>query len=251
VTYARPHISRPDSTHSFTYNNQSPGLEHDVSDPGLHSHQEIMSRFQDLTRDLEAIMLQLPVQSLTTLPPSHEVRHLVRQIIYLAVEAADRQHTPLMMSQAIVRKLYNIPSQLGREVYIALLEQLCHSFEDVAKEAIEWLLYSDDEVGLMSNPIGVGLINVSILQRKLNVPVTVALLRSSLVSINVTDQQLAKSLSTDPHLNRMSYATELIRECSTADPPVATQAHFAYTIDTLNQIFKAGKANDEFVTVFC
>jgi len=102
----------------------------------------------------------------------------------------------------------------------------------------------------MSNSIGVGLINVSILQRKLNVPVTVALLRSSLVSINVTDQQLAKSLSTDLRLNRMSYATELIRECSTADPPVATQAHFAYTIDTLNQIFKAGKANDEFVTVF-
>jgi len=117
-----------------------------------------MSRFQDLTRDLEAIMLQLPVQSLTTLPPSHEVRHLVRQIIYLAVEAADRQHTPLTMSQAIVRKLYNIPSQLGREVYVALLEQLCHSFEDVAKEAIEWLLYSDDEVSLMSIPIGLVLL---------------------------------------------------------------------------------------------
>lgn len=112
----------------------------------MNSHQEIMERFQVLTRDLEAIMVQLPTQSLTTLPPSHDVRHLVRQILYLAVEAADRQHTPLMMSQAIVRKLYNTPSQLGREVYVALLDQLCHSFEDVAKEAIEWLLYADDEV---------------------------------------------------------------------------------------------------------
>ena len=75
-------------------------------------------------------------------------------------------------------------------------------------------------------------------------------MRSSLISISVTDQQLAKSLSTDPHLNLITYATGLIRECSTADPPVATQAHFAYTIDTLNQMFKAGKANDEFVPVF-
>jgi CCR4-NOT transcription complex subunit 1 len=92
-------------------------------------------------------MAQLPIQSLTVLPPNHDIRHLVRQILYLAAEAADRQRTPLMMSQKIVQLLYKTPSQLGREVYVALLEQLCHSFEDVAKEAITWLLYADDEVG--------------------------------------------------------------------------------------------------------
>jgi len=48
-------------------------------------------------------------------------------------------------------------------VYVALLDQLCHSFEDVAKEAITWLLYAEDE-------------------RKFNVPVTVTLLRSGLVN---------------------------------------------------------------------
>lgn len=226
AAHVRPHISRPSSTNSFAYNTQSPGLEHEAPDRDLHSHQEIMSRFQDLTRDLEAIMAQLPTQSLTTLPPSHDVRHLVRQIIFLAVEAADRQHTPLMMSQAIVRKLYNTPSQLGREVYVALLEQLCHSFEDVAKEAIEWLLYANDE-------------------RKFNISVTVTLLRSSLISLSVTDQQLAKSISTDPRVNLLTYAAGLIRECLTADPPVAAQTQFAYTIDMLDQISKAGKANDD------
>lgn len=115
----------------------------------MHGHREIMDRFQVFTRDLEAIMIQLPIQSLSALPPSHDVRHLVRQILYLAVEASDRPHTPLIMSQAIVKKLYNTPSQLGREVYVALLEQLCHSFEEVAKEAIEWLLYANDEVRLL------------------------------------------------------------------------------------------------------
>ncbi|KAJ3574560.1 hypothetical protein NP233_g1693 [Leucocoprinus birnbaumii] len=224
--HVRPHISRPSSTNSFAYSTQSPVLEHDDPDRGMHSHQEIMSRFQDLTRDLEAVMVQLPTQSLTTLPPSHDVRHLVRQIIFLAVEAADRQHTPLMMSQAIVRKLYNTPSQLGREVYVALLEQLCHSFEDVAKEAIEWLLYSNDE-------------------RKFNIPVTVTLLRSSLINVGVTDQELAKSISTGARPSLLTYAAGLIRECLTTDPPVATQTQFAYTIDMLDQISKAGKANDD------
>lgn len=50
------------------------------------------------------------------------------------------------MSQKIVQLLYKTPSQLGREIYVALLDQLCHSFEDVAKEAITWLVYAEDEV---------------------------------------------------------------------------------------------------------
>jgi hypothetical protein len=51
-----------------------------------------------------------------------------------------------LMSQKIVQLLYKTPSQLGREVYVALLDQLCQSFEEVAKEAITWLLYAEDEV---------------------------------------------------------------------------------------------------------
>jgi len=39
---------------------------------------------QVLTRDLEAIMMQLPVQSLAALPSNHDIRHLLRQILYLA-----------------------------------------------------------------------------------------------------------------------------------------------------------------------
>ena len=91
-------------------------------------------------------MIQLPVQSLAALPSNHDIRHLLRQILYLANEAVDRQRTPLMMSQKIVQLLYKTPSQLGREVFVALLDQLCHTFEDVAKEAITWLLYAEDEV---------------------------------------------------------------------------------------------------------
>ena len=101
---------------------------------------------QVCTRDLEAVMIQYPNQTLATLPPNHDIRHLVRQTMLLAEEAIDRERTPLMMSQKIVQLLYKTTSSLGREVYVALLDQLCHSFEDVAKEAITWLLYADDEV---------------------------------------------------------------------------------------------------------
>lgn len=90
-------------------------------------------------------MAVLPVQSLAALTPNHDVRHIIRQILYAASEA-DRSRTPLSMSQKIVSLLYKTPSQLGREVYVALLDQLCHSYPDIAKEAITWLLYAEDEV---------------------------------------------------------------------------------------------------------
>ncbi|KAF8964122.1 Not1-domain-containing protein [Flammula alnicola] len=190
---------------------QSPSMEHEFNQ-NLHNHQEAMDRFAILTRDLEAVMLQYPNQSLASLAANHDIHHLVRQIMLLADEAADRERTPLMMSQKIVQLLYKTNSPLGREVYVALLDQLCRSFEDVAKEAITWLLYAEDE-------------------RKFNVPVTVTLLRSGLVNTTLQDQQLAKLL--------------LMTLCLSSEPPVATQGQFAYSIEILNQLSLAGKANDE------
>lgn len=99
-------------------------------------------------------MLQYPNQTWGTLAANHDIRHLVRQIMLLAEEAADRERTPLMMSQKIVQLLYKTGSPLGREVYVAILDQLCRSFDDVAKEAITWLLYAEDEVSFVVCPCG-------------------------------------------------------------------------------------------------
>lgn len=86
------------------------------------------------------------MQSLSAPSPTHDLRVPVRQILYLAAESQDRVRTPLLMSQKIVQLLYKTNVQLARDIYVALLDQLCHSFEEVAKEAITWLIYADDEV---------------------------------------------------------------------------------------------------------
>ncbi|KAI8998906.1 Not1-domain-containing protein [Trametes punicea] len=227
----RTFTSRPNSTASYSRTDQlasmySPPPMPEQAAQNLLRPQEAMERFNALVRDLEAVLLQLPITSLAALPPNHEVRHLVRQILFLAVDSLDRTRTPLLMSQKIVQLLYKTPSQLGREIYVALLDQLCHSFEDVAKEAITWLIYAEDE-------------------RKLNVPVTVTLLRSGLVTIAQEDQQLAKQLYTDPRPSLQNFAAGLIRECLAADPPLATQAQFSYSLEILTQLAQSGKANEE------
>ncbi|EMD38674.1 hypothetical protein CERSUDRAFT_82953 [Gelatoporia subvermispora B] len=221
--------SRPGSTVSYTRNDASalytppPGPEQ-IGQIILR-HQEAMDRFNAVTKDLDAMVQQLPVPSLAALPPVHDIRHLVREILFIAADSVDRQRTPLLISQKIVQLLYKTPTQLGREIYVAILEQLCQTFEDVAKEAISWLIYAEDE-------------------RKLNVPVTVTLLRSGLVTVNQEDQQLYKLLAADSRLNLQNFAADLIRECLTSDPPVAMQTQFAYTVDILSQLAQAGKANE-------
>jgi CCR4-NOT transcription complex subunit 1 len=195
-------------------------------------------------KDLEAALSQLPMQSLAALPPNHDVRHIVRQILYLAVESSDRHRTPLLMSQKIVQLLYKTSQQLTREVYVAVLDQLCRTFEDVAKEAITWLIYADDEVRVAFVALFIIYINKRV-QRKLNVPVTATLLRSGLISIAQQDQQLAKFLFADAKPSLQNFATGLIRECLTCDPPLASQSQFSVTIEVLSQIMQSGKANEE------
>ncbi|KAF9001961.1 Not1-domain-containing protein [Cyathus striatus] len=206
--------------------NQSPTIEALLPNPGFQSHQDAMERFSALTRELETILHQIPAQSLSTILPNHNLHSLSRQILYIATTAAERGRTPLIMSQKIVQLLYKTPSQLGREVYVGLLEQLCQSFEDVAKEAITWLLYAEDE-------------------RKLNVAVTITLLRSGLVNATLQDQQLAKALFNDPRPSLLNFAAGLIRECLSSDPPVTNQSQFAYSIEILGQLAQGGKANEE------
>ncbi|KIM66103.1 hypothetical protein SCLCIDRAFT_1155375 [Scleroderma citrinum Foug A] len=170
-------------------------------------------------RDLESLIIQLHIPSLSALPSNHDIRHLLRQVLYTTAESVDRHHTPLLMSQKIVQLLYKTSSQLGREIYVTLLDQLCCTFEDVAKEAITWLLYTKDE-------------------HKLNIPVTVTLLRSGLMNVSLQDQQLAK-------IFLQNFAAGLVQECLSSEPPITSQSQLTYTIEVLGQLAQASKANEE------
>ncbi|KZT03564.1 Not1-domain-containing protein [Laetiporus sulphureus 93-53] len=230
----RTFTSRPSSTASYPRPDQlaasayGPSALPEQTLPGqtFLRHQDAMDRFNALGKDLEALLLQYPTLSLAALPPSHDVRLLVRQILFLANDSIDRQRTPLLMSQKIVQLLYKTPTQLGRDIYVAILEQLCRSFEEVAKEAITWLIYADDE-------------------RKYDVPVTVTLLRSGLISVAQQDQQLAKSLYIEAKPSLLTFAAELVRECLSTEPPLASQSQFANTLEALAQLSQAGKANED------
>jgi CCR4-NOT transcription complex subunit 1 len=95
----------------------------------------------------------LPAQSLQQLPATNDVRQLIRQIVALADQSLERVQTPLHMAQKTMQSLYRTNSQLGRETYVFLLNHLCHNFGEAGKEAINWLLNSDDEVCCFSRSL--------------------------------------------------------------------------------------------------
>ena len=94
---------------------------------------------------LELQLQQSPYASVHALPQGHEIKVLVRNILQLAYDST-RPRMPLQISQKIVQMLYRTTSQLGRDLFALLLEQLCRTYEDVEKEAINWLIYAEDEV---------------------------------------------------------------------------------------------------------
>ena len=98
---------------------------------------------------LDVQLASCPYTSIQALPQGHEIRVLVRNILQLAYDS-QRPRMPLQISQKIVQMLYRTTSQLGRDLYAALLEQLCRQYEDVEKEAINWLNFAEDDVRVVS-----------------------------------------------------------------------------------------------------
>ncbi|KAG2128353.1 uncharacterized protein EDB93DRAFT_1268453 [Suillus bovinus] len=150
----------------------------------------------------------VPIQSLAALPPNHDLRRFFQQILFVVASSIDHNRTPLHMSQKIVQLLYKSSSQLGREIYAALLDQPCRTFEDVAKEPITWLLC-----------------------------------RAQTQHPCHCDSATKRSCQ---HFASGSTASEnFVYRSSPHDPPVASQSQLTYPVEVLVQLAQAGDANEE------
>jgi CCR4-NOT transcription complex subunit 1 len=96
--------------------------------------------------DLDGLLSQIPAVTLNSLPANSDIRAVVRQPLLLVMQCTEKEKPALQMSQRIVQYLYKTQAPLGREVYVAMLDNLCQNFREVQKEATEWLIYAEDEV---------------------------------------------------------------------------------------------------------
>ncbi|KAK3820433.1 MAG: CCR4-Not complex component, Not1-domain-containing protein [Benniella sp.] len=200
----------PFHTNDLTYNN---------APIPLSAHQAL-ERFVQIISELDKLISLSPSMPLAALPPSHEVKALARLVPMIPAQSFSPDETALMFSQKIVQLLYKTDQTLSRDVYAALLEQLCALSSKVAKEVTEWLIYADDE-------------------RKFNVPVTVTLIKAGLVSLVDQDMQLARSIDIG-RSGVVEYTIKLIRECVLSDQPCASRNEFINSLNILNRLAQRG-----------
>lgn len=74
------------------------------------------------------------------------MQNFIRQVLQTSTRSVERDETALAFSQKTVLLLFKTTIQLGRELYVLLLQKLCETWPNVAKEATDWLLYAEDEV---------------------------------------------------------------------------------------------------------
>lgn len=83
-----------------------------------------------------------------------------------------------------------------------------------------------------------------IAQRKLSVPVLLAVASRSLMDVSRFDGILAALVSREWRSNTIDFAARFIAQCLVATPPVATREQLVQTLDSLVQAAENGKATE-------
>ncbi|KAG0047310.1 hypothetical protein BGZ83_007625 [Gryganskiella cystojenkinii] len=181
----------------------------------LTAHQSL-EKFAQIISELDKLISHSPSVPWSALPPNHEVKMLTRLVPLLPAQSFSADEMALTFSQKVVQLLYKSEATLYREVYVVLLEQLCALSVKVAKEVTEWLVYADDE-------------------RKLNVPVTVTLIKAGLVNLVDQDMQLARLIEIG-RPGVAEFTVKLVRECVLGEQPVANRNEFINSLNVLNRL---------------
>ncbi|KAF9207336.1 hypothetical protein BGZ49_000688 [Haplosporangium sp. Z 27] len=181
---------------------------------------QAIDKFAQIIGELDKLISLSPSMPLAALPPNHEVKMLARMLPLIPAQSYNSDDMALTFSQKIVQLLYKTDQILSRDVYAVLLEQLCALSSKVAKEVTEWLIYADDE-------------------RKFNVPVTVTLIKTGLVSLVDQDIQLARLIEIG-RPGVIDYTIKLIRECVLSEQPCASRNEFINSLNVLNRLTQRG-----------
>lgn len=175
-------------------------------------------RFIELVGKIETLAAQeASVTAVARLPPQHELRLLMKQVIQLASSSpVHRDELCLLMSQRLMQGLYRTDAALLIDIFILLLLKIFEFSSKAAKEVTSWVVFSTDE-------------------RKYSVPATAALFASGLVYVLDFDMQLAKHLEAGKE-TAVSFAVALIRRCVFEEPAVAAPYDFVYTLEALGKL---------------
>lgn len=214
-TNGRPELHSNYSSNSLTPSFDGGNQQQQQQQQQASAHQ-ILERFAQYINELEKLISMTNVPNFSSLPLNHDIVVLVRQIPLLAASSFDKSEAARTFAQKVVQLLYKSETQLGREMYVILLEKLCDVSQNVGTLVTSWLTHADDE-------------------RKYNVPVTVALIKANLIKLPEQDQELA-NLIDNGRVSAIDFTARLIRSCLFDEVPLATRQEFMASLEALSRL---------------
>lgn len=177
--------------------------------------QSTCSRFLEIVAMIEKTVVSVSCNQVAKLPPGHDIRNLMKQIIVLAsASPVHRDELCLLMSQRLMQGLYKTESKLYVDIVILLLVKIFEFSTKAAKEVTSWVIYSTDD-------------------RKYNVLATAALLSCGLIYVIDFDAELAKHVESGRDV-AISFAIRLVKRCVFEEPVISAPYDFVQTLEALN-----------------
>lgn len=211
-----PHMARPDAGFGYAYSNPSMNQVSPYEDlTGQATTHQILERCMQCLAELETLARQTNAPNFASLPPLHDIRMVMRQVPMLALANLDKVDAARTFAQKVVSLVYKSETQLMREMYVVLLEQLCEISVNIRSLVLYWLNYVDDE-------------------RKYNVPATVALMKAGLINPGVQDQELSVLIERG-RASVIDFTAKLIYAC-VFEENIATRRDFLLSLTALGRL---------------
>ncbi|KAI8870266.1 Not1-domain-containing protein [Ramicandelaber brevisporus] len=184
-----------------------------------------------LERNITIAVQEMEASSEPSALPSEEaldrIRRVASEIQALCNAALTSDVLLVEFAQSILSFMFRHSTALGLEVYAALLARVCESSPAVAREVGTWLLHSEDD-------------------RRLSVPVTLALFKGGLLAPAEYDAVLALQLKEQARQAVLDFTVRLIRQALFTDAlgGAVTVGAFTHSIGAINKLVMVGRASE-------
>ncbi|KAJ3103919.1 hypothetical protein HDU97_009731 [Phlyctochytrium planicorne] len=189
----------------------------DQSSPQI---QTIVDKFSSFLSELEKLLQGSASAIFASLPPNHEIRAVIRQITTFCSLSVSRDDWLLLLTQKVVRSLYQSETQIQKDCYAALLERLLEISKRSHREFSAWFLYIDDE-------------------RKLDVGAASSILKTSIVNVTDFDAHVARMIECG-RTNYIEFIISLWKEMLLTETPVLSKDNFPNCFEIINKLITRG-----------
>ncbi|KAI8368213.1 CCR4-Not complex component, Not1-domain-containing protein [Radiomyces spectabilis] len=190
----------------------------------------INAKLEQMLLEIDKVVDQSTLISIATIPPNHDIYLLIRQIPLLISQSTAPIQTLANLVETVMFKLYKSTTSFGLELYTYFLHSLLEQSAAVAKEALAWAVYADDE-------------------RKYNAPVVAMMIRFELIPLEEYDVQLAKQLNTSKRALVMDFAADLLRICLLSHTPMTFLEDHILTMINLRKLAENNEASPKVIAL--